>query len=210
MSPGKDKKAASRDYFDRHAASYERGGRFRAVQRPQVEALAWLGLRADDRLLDVGCGTGMAVRTAALGVARAVGLDLSPQMIAEARRLAQGVAGAEFEVGDGEQLPFADAEFTAVLCTTSLHHYPQPARAIAEMARVLIPGGRVVIGDPNRDRFSIRLLDGFCRRFQQSHVRILNSGELEAAIRGAGLVPAGFQSLQRGGYMLALARKPER
>jgi SAM-dependent methyltransferase len=129
-------------------------------------------------------------------------------MIAEAKRRAKGIAGAAFELGDSEHLPFADAEFTAVLCTTSLHHYPHPDRAIGEMARVLAPDGRVVISDANRDRFAIRLLDHLARRFQKSHARILNSSELERLLRDVGLVSVGVRSLGHGGYMLAQGRKP--
>lgn len=68
-------------------------------------------------------------------------------MLAEARKRAAGLSGVEFVEGDSENLPFGDGEFTAVLCTTSLHHYPRPEKAAREMARVLAPGGRVVIGD---------------------------------------------------------------
>ena len=208
MSLSTDKKAASRDYFDRHAARYETGRRWRSVKGAQAGAIELLQLQAGDRLLDVGCGTGAAVRAATPIVSRAVGLDLSPQMIAEAKRRAQGIAGAAFELGDSEHLPFADAEFTAVLCTTSLHHYPHPDLAIGEMARVLAPNGRVVIGDANRDRFAIRLLDRLARRFQKSHARILNSSELKRLLRDVGLVSVGVRSFGHGGYMLALGRKP--
>jgi ubiquinone/menaquinone biosynthesis C-methylase UbiE len=207
VSGREDKKAESREYFDRNAAGYERQRRWRSVREPQARAIAALELEVDDRLLDVGCGTGAAVREAAPRVVRAVGLDLSPGMIEEAKRLAQGLASAEFQVGDAEALPFAGGEFTAVLCTTSIHHYPNPGRAIGEMARVLAPGGRLVIGDANRDRFSMRLLDRFCRRFQASHVRILSSAELEHLLAEAGLVGTVLLGLRRGSYMIALAEK---
>jgi len=200
-------KATSREYFDRQAASYETGRRWRSVKKPQAVALAMLELGPDDRLLDVGCGTGAAVREAAALVTRAVGLDLAPGMIDEARRLATDLPNAELEVGDSEALAFADGEFTAVLCSTSIHHYPDPGKAIAEMARVLAPGGRIAIGDFNRDRFSIKLLDRISRRLQPSHVRILSSAELSAFLAGAGLRRTGVRSLWHGGYMIVLAQK---
>jgi ubiquinone/menaquinone biosynthesis C-methylase UbiE len=89
---------------------------------PQQEALAALKLRPDDRFLDVGRGSGAAVRCTAHVVQRAVGLDLSPAMIARADELAKDIPNAEFRQGESEQLPFADGEFTALLCTTSFHH----------------------------------------------------------------------------------------
>ena len=200
-------KAATREYFDRQAASYETGRRWRSVRKSQAVALAMLELGPDDRLLDVGCGTGAAVREAASFVSRAVGLDLAPRMIDEARRLAVDLPNAEFEVGDSEALPFADAEFTAVLCSTSIHHYPDPGKAVAEMARVLAPGGRIAIGDANRDRLSVKLLDRISRRLQTSHVRILNSAELSAFLAEASLRRTGVRRLWYGGYMIVLAQK---
>jgi len=141
-----------------------------------------LELGPDDRLLDVGCGPGVAVREAAPLVSRAVGIDLSPEMIDQARKIARDLPNAEFEVGDSEHLPFPDGEFTAVLCTTSIHHYPHPGDAVREMARVLAPGGRIAIGDINRDRLSVGLLDLLLRHLQRSHARILSSTEHAANV----------------------------
>lgn len=209
VSGRRDKKAASRTYFGRHAAAYESGRRWRSVREPQAEALALLEPGPADRMLDVGCGTGAAVREAASRVERAVGLDLTPEMIQEAQRLAEGVPRAEFVIGDAESLPFAAGEFTAVLCTTSLHHHPRPERTIAEMARVLAPGGRAVIGDANRDRLDIRVLERLLGRFQPGHARILGSAELSRLLKEVGLAVVASRSLWHGGYMIFLARKPE-
>jgi ubiquinone/menaquinone biosynthesis C-methylase UbiE len=200
-------KSASREYFDRHAASYETHRRWHNVREPQAVALELLERGADDRLLDVGCGTGAAVREAAPVVARAVGLDLAPGMVEQARTLAADFPDSELVVGDSEALPFADGEFTAVLCSTSIHHYPHPDKAVAEMARVLAPGGRVAIGDANRDRFLIKVLDRISRRLQRSHVRILSSAELSDYLAEAGLRRTGAHSLWHGGYMILLAQK---
>ena len=207
VSRRSDKKAASREYFGRHAADYETHHRWRNVREPQGEALAMLELSSDDRLLDVGCGTGVTVREAAPLVSRAVGVDLSPEMIDEARRLARDLPSAEFVVGDSESLPFADGEFTVVLCTTSIHHYPDPGKAVAEMARVLASGGRLAIGDANRGRLFAKVLDRLLRRLQRSHARILSSAELSGYVGAAGLSQAGFRRLRRGGYVIFLARK---
>ena len=202
-----ESKSASRGYFDAEASHYETHRRWRRVKRQQSLTLAALELQTDDLLLDIGCGTGAAIREAAALVSRAVGLDLAPGMIEEARRLAAGLPNVEFEIGDSEDLPFADGEFTAVLCSTSLHHYPHPGEAVCEMARVLAPGGRVAIGDANRDRLLIKALDRISRRLQRSHVRILNSAELSGYLAEAGLRRTGAHSLWHGGYMILLAQK---
>ncbi len=78
-------RAAARERFDRWADSYERDRRSRFNAKPQREAPAALALQPNDRFLDVGCGTGAAVRAAAAVVDRAVGVDLSPEMVRRAK-----------------------------------------------------------------------------------------------------------------------------
>jgi ubiquinone/menaquinone biosynthesis C-methylase UbiE len=86
----------------------------------QQQALAVLRPTKADRLLDVGCGTGVAVRCIARTVDVAVRMDLCPGMIHRARDLAPAEPRAHFLVADAHQLPFLDGAFTAELCTTAL------------------------------------------------------------------------------------------
>jgi ubiquinone/menaquinone biosynthesis C-methylase UbiE len=201
------KKEKSRRHFDRWADSYEQDRTSRWLARVQDAALATLELRGDDRLVDVGCGTGAAVRDAASLVERAVGVDLSPAMIRRARQLGAGLPGVEFHEADSERLPFPDGAFTALLCTTSFHHYPNPQQAVREMARVLAPAGRVVIGDGCSDRLITRLLDRALRLLQPSHVRFYRSYELEGLLAGAGLAKQSSRQLWQGGYVIIAARR---
>ena len=203
-------KADARRTFDRWAGSYERDPFSRWLGQRQREALEALELRAGDRLLDVGCGTGAAVRAAAEVVDRAVGVDLSPKMLAEARKRAGLRPGVEFVEGDSEELPFADGEFTAVICTTSLHHYPHPDAAAKEMARVLAPGGRVVIADGTSDTAVTRLFDFLCRKFEPGHVRLHRGEELRCLLEDAGLERPELRSIWGGIYGMALGRKADR
>lgn len=204
------KKERSRRHFDRWARRYESDPTSRWLATLQDRALETLGLGREDRFLDVGCGTGAAVRQAAGEVERAVGVDLSPAMISRARELAAEVPSADFEEADSESLPFADGAFTAILCTTSFHHYPSPERATSEMARVLEPGGRVVIGDGATDGLPSRALDLVLRTFQASHVRMYRSRELTALLEAAGLEATSTELLVMGGYAIVAARKPSR
>jgi ubiquinone/menaquinone biosynthesis C-methylase UbiE len=203
----KQKEASSR-HFDRWAQTYEADATSRWLARLQEEARETLALRSEDRVLDVGCGTGAAVRKVAPIVERAAGVDLSSAMIRRARELAAGRPNVELEVADSEHLPFADGEFTAVLCTTSFHHYPNPERAVGEMARVLLPGGRVAIGDGCSDGLAARAFDWVLRTFQPSHVRMYRSRELEELLAGAGMAHQSTRWLLRGGYMIMAASKP--
>jgi ubiquinone/menaquinone biosynthesis C-methylase UbiE len=199
-------KADARRTFDLWSRFYERDPFSRWLGTRQREALEALELRPGDRLLDVGCGTGAGVRAAAKVVERAVGVDLSPKMLGEARERAAGIPGVEFVEGDSEQLPFGDSEFTAVVCTTSLHHYPRPDAAAREIARVLAPGGRAVIGDGTRDAVLTKTIDFLCRKFEPGHVGYQTLDGLRRLLEDAGLEHSEARSW-RGMYGVALARK---
>jgi ubiquinone/menaquinone biosynthesis C-methylase UbiE len=202
----KQKEASSR-HFDRWAGTYEEDATSRWLAGLQSAALQTLAPEPEDRFLDVGCGTGAAVRRLAPIVARAAGADLSPAMVQRARELAVDLPNANFVVADSEQLPFEDEEFTAVLCTTSFHHYPDPERAVGEMARVLAPSGRVVVGDACSDGLAARAFDWVLRTFQPSHVHTYRSRELEALLAAAGLTHRTTRWLLGGGYMIMAAAK---
>jgi ubiquinone/menaquinone biosynthesis C-methylase UbiE len=102
------------------------------------------GVRAGDRVLDVGCGTGVVAVTAARLGARVSGLDLTPELLDQARRSAP-LAGVEVDwhEGDAEKLPFPDASFDVVLSQFGHMFAPRPDVVLAEMLRVLKPGGRL-------------------------------------------------------------------
>jgi SAM-dependent methyltransferase len=111
-------------------------------------AFARLGPLAGRRVLDHGCGHGMAAVVLARAGARVTAFDLSAGYLAEARRraAANGVA-VDLVVADGERLPFADASFDAVWGNAVLHHLDL-GRAAAELRRVLRPGGVAVFCEP--------------------------------------------------------------
>lgn len=105
--------------------------------------------RPDDVCLDVACGPGSVVAAFARRVRRAVGLDATEKMLAEARKLVakSALTNTEFHQGDVYRLPFGDASFDIVSCRFAVHHFEDPPRAVAEMNRVCRPNGRIVICD---------------------------------------------------------------
>jgi SAM-dependent methyltransferase len=133
--------------WDRAAAFYEAS--WSAQLRPAQEALIGrAAVRPGDRVLDVACGTGLVTfeLSRAVGDTGAViGTDLSGGMI----ELAQSLAAAQdrhvdFRRMDAEDLEFPDAHFDVAVSALGLMYVPHPERAIAEMTRVLKPGGRLV------------------------------------------------------------------
>ncbi|HUZ10275.1 MAG TPA: class I SAM-dependent methyltransferase [Acidimicrobiales bacterium] len=123
-------------------AWYERpwGGYASAVETGAV--LAATGPLAGRRVLDAGCGTGRLLASLAAGGAGAVGVDLSPTMLAVAARR----TGAPLVRGDVGALPFPHAAFDAVVGVAVLEFVGDPAVVVAELCRVVRPGGRVVLG----------------------------------------------------------------
>jgi ubiquinone/menaquinone biosynthesis C-methylase UbiE len=105
------------------------------------------GIRAGQKVLDVGTGTGVVAITAARLGATVAGLDLTPELLALARQSAPiaGLKDIEWKEGDAESLPFPDATFDAVLSQFGHMFAPRPEVALKEMLRVLKPGGRIAL-----------------------------------------------------------------
>ncbi len=109
-----------------------------------------LGSVADKKLLDVGCGDGALASELARHGAIVTGLDADPAMIAAARRTEIEATQLHLVEGHAERLPFDDVAFDFVVAVTVLCFVRDAKRAVMQMARVLRPGGRLVIGDLGR------------------------------------------------------------
>ena len=96
---------------------------------------------------DLGCGTGGLLEALSPFVAKVVGVDDSSAMLAAARKRTARLPNVRLERGAMESLPLDDACLDAAFLVLVLHHLPEPARALAEAARVLAPGGRLVVMD---------------------------------------------------------------
>jgi ubiquinone/menaquinone biosynthesis C-methylase UbiE len=150
-------------------------------------------------ILDVGCGTGvLARRLARANGGRVVGLDVTPAMLDVARAAASrdGLA-VEWREGAAERLPFADAEFDLVTCQFALMFFADRAAALAEMRRVLRPGGRLALNvfQPiDRHPFYVALDQAIRARLGASGVgEIFALGDAEA-LRSA-IAAAGFRDI---------------
>jgi ubiquinone/menaquinone biosynthesis C-methylase UbiE len=147
-----DIQAKMLDYLDRVAA-------LRGIQRVREIARTEMGIRAGQHLLDAGCGAGEEARVLARLASpggQVTATDLSSAVVAAAAQRDDG-AGVRYVVGDITELDFPDATFDSVRSERVLQHVAQPDAAVAELARVTVPGGRVCLIDTDWESF---LVDG--------------------------------------------------
>jgi len=121
-----------------------------ATRSAEAEKLAELAApRGDERALDLACGPGTFTRAFARRVRSIVGLDLTPPLMQQGRAAAaaEGSVSVAWGCGNAAALPFAEGAFDLATCGYSLHHFGEPAEALAEVARVLRAGGRLALMD---------------------------------------------------------------
>lgn len=157
------------------------------------------GVAAGQRVLDVATGPGVAAAAAQARGAAATGVDVSPEMVALARRAHPGI---EFRTADAVALPFPDGAFEAVVCNFALGHFPEPEAALAEGARVLAPNGALAMSWwdlPARQRVQGLFREVIAElglsappEVPQGHdtLRFSDPDAFAALLRGAGLVDA--------------------
>jgi SAM-dependent methyltransferase len=151
-------------------------------------ALEMLEIGAGDTVLDVACGPGNFTRAFADEAGPdglVVGLDASPTMLAQAARERPG-DGVEYVRASATDLPFADASFDAVCCFAALYLIEEPLLAVAEIARVLAPGGRVaLLSSVSRGPLPAGVANAVVRPL--TGVRIFGRDDLTRELRAQGL-----------------------
>lgn len=170
----------------------------------------WACIQASGRVLEVAVGTGRNLAHYPEGV-DLTGIELSPGMLERAQARAEvHPSRVDLRLGDAQHLTFADASFDTVVATLALCSIPDDRAAVAEMARVLRPGGRLLLLDHVASttrgiRIVQRLLDPLLVRLLGDHLL----REPEAAVRDAGLVIEELSSSRWGIVLRLAARKPE-
>lgn len=191
----------------------------------RIATVRALGITAGDRVLDIAAGTGTSSAAIARAGARVTALDFSPGMVAVGRERHPDI---EFVEGDAQQLPFDDASFEAVTISFGLRNVNDPHRALAEMRRVLVPGGRVVVCEfttpPNalvRGAYSMYLnkvmpsVAKLASSNPAAYTYLMQSiedwptqGVLSGWMRDAGFVDVGYRNLTAGVVALHRGRAP--
>jgi C_GCAxxG_C_C family probable redox protein len=137
----------SRGYFETVAPQWEQMRRDFFSDNLRDIALTEADIQPGRIAADIGAGSGFISRGLAARGAQVIAVDQSPAMLEQLRR---HVPAADCRIGAAESLPLADGEVDYVFANMYLHHVPDPAVALREMARILRPGGKVVITDLDR------------------------------------------------------------
>jgi ArsR family transcriptional regulator len=179
-----ERRTTSQEFFSSSAGQWDRLRDELFGDRFQLAAFAALA-DADWTVGDLGCGTGQVSAALAPFVGRVVAVDASAAMLQAARKRLHGFENIDLRRGELEALPIDDGRLDAATLMLVLHHVPEPARALAEVARVLKPGGRVIIADMlphDRDNY----------RQQMGHVWLGFSDEHVTAMLGE----SGFEQVR--------------
>jgi ArsR family transcriptional regulator len=162
-----DRAAAAERYFAAHAKDWDEIRSLHIAESEVEAAIARaLGERAIGRLVDIGTGTGRMIALFGGDALHALGVDRSPEMLRLARaKLAEaGLARAELRQGDMYSLPLPAGSADTVIIHQVLHFAQQPAAAVAEAARLLAPGGRLLVVDfAAHEREELRTRDAHAR-----------------------------------------------
>lgn len=185
--PG-DLARSPRDFFSRHASDYAA-----SVSHARGDDLGLLvqllRLRGSESALDVATGTGFTALAVAREAREVQAVDITGEMVEEARRLARekGAANVGFALADAQSLPFREEEFDALTCRRAPHHFRSVGAFLQESSRVLRKGGRLGVADMSPQPGCGDFLNRIEKIRDKTHVRALTEREWLEGFAGAGL-----------------------
>jgi ubiquinone/menaquinone biosynthesis C-methylase UbiE len=147
------------------------------------------GVSGTDIILDVACGPGLVACEFAPHAKHVTGIDITPQMIKQAkeRQKDKGLTNLTWQVGDVLPLPFPDSQFSIVLTRYTFHHFLNPKAVLNEMIRVCKPGGKVMIADVVQSPEKAEVYDRLETLRDPSHVHALTFPEMASIVADSGL-----------------------
>jgi len=204
-----DAKAHSQARFGRFAGAYVAS----AVHAQGADLDLLLDMAAPQPgwlALDIATGGGHTALRLAPHLRAVIAIDLTPAMLEAARRfhVEQGARAIAYALADAERLPFREAAFDLVTCRIAAHHFPDPFRFVCESARVLKPGGLLVVQDqivPDDER-AADYVNAFEKLRDPSHQRAFPIYAWEGMLLDAGLAVERSQHIRRNASLLEWAR----
>jgi ubiquinone/menaquinone biosynthesis C-methylase UbiE/GNAT superfamily N-acetyltransferase len=178
-----DDKQKSRKYFDSHSSTFvNRNGYWNYDYRVTSRILK---KRNAKKLIDIGCGNGAFLEMFYMQSpgTELAGLDLSHEMVLRSR---ERLPEAEITEGDAEQMPFKDGAFDAASCHMSIHHHPHPEKSLAEMYRILMNNGTVVINELTGPKLLRRFMNWCFTKWPTGDHAIYSRTEMEEMLHAAG------------------------
>lgn len=175
-------------YFDKWAKHFEKTGfAFRYFQKKVISNVQ---LQPNSSFLDIGCGTGWALRYVSSLLnhqGHFVGIDISEMMIEKAKQIAKGLSNISFYNASSEELPLENDCFDNIICTFSFHHYLHPEKALSEAMRVLKIKGKLFILDGTPDDFITKWIEKWLAKLEKEHVKQYSTLEFIKMFSTAGL-----------------------
>ncbi|WP_133271935.1 class I SAM-dependent methyltransferase [Hymenobacter radiodurans] len=182
---------SAKEQFDRQAIHYN--AQWNSWTASSLDwLLAQAACQPTDTVLDVATGTGFTALAFAPHVQSVVGVDVSSGMLAQAQQnqVARGLTNVRWQEGAAEALPFPAARFSVVTCRIAPHHFQSVPAFLAEVNRVLMPGGRFLLADttiPDNDPATGQWQNRVEAIRDPSHARNLAPSEWQQALTNAGL-----------------------
>jgi ubiquinone/menaquinone biosynthesis C-methylase UbiE len=175
------------DQFTRQAAPFAGSASIRNEEALN-RIVQWAGTGPEDTVLDVASGPGLLVCTFARAAKHATGVDMTPAMLEQARKLQKekGLTNVSWQLGDVYALPFPQPQFSIVSSRFAFHHFQDPLAALKEMKRVCLPGGKIIVADMAPLPEKATALNAAELLRDPSHVRALPLQELCELFEQAG------------------------
>ena len=196
--------------YDKQANNYDRMWR-RYIARTLGFLKAAISFRSSDKILDIACGTGeFECRILREHPdQQMIGIDISENMLNFAREKCRAYPNAAFLKADASALPFPDQTFDLAISANSLHYFAKPGASLAEMRRVLLPKGSLVILDWCKDYLICRCFDFFLRRTEPGYQSCYTQRELQRLLDAAGFAVQSARKIKLGsifwGHMIVVA-----
>jgi ubiquinone/menaquinone biosynthesis C-methylase UbiE len=201
-------KARARTFYKYLSKVYDRVNTFVWTEEMRAEALSLLDVDADDRVLDVGCGTGFGTEGLLEHSEHVYGLDQSRHQLEQAWAKLGKHDPVAFHFGDAERLPFKDDSFDVVWSSGSIEYWPNPVEGLRELRRVAKPGSQVLVVGPDYPESTV------FRKLADAIMLFYDEAEADRMFAEAGFEDVEHRVLRKNERsppaIVTVARAPER